>query len=215
MGLFGKKEKAICPVCGQEMNDGIFGDAKLVADGMICNKCEKMLRGEFDVEHWLVTRYEPGEFMKMGVKEESSDPLSHMTIAMIQELINERKEKQAEAVAELGGEYSSLLTIEEIEILAPKPLEVGLKRAKELKNKPAVRGMVQLGSFAKGDSVCIVGGDKTPVTLLDVVPCEGLFDLKSMLSSNMHKKDAGENINAWLILDTEKAPEKGDTIAKL
>ena len=50
MGLFGKREKKLCPICGKELR--LF-DGLSVSDGEICGDCENMIRGKFSiVEYW-------------------------------------------------------------------------------------------------------------------------------------------------------------------
>ena len=55
MGLFSKKEKEKCPICGKELT---FFSKTLIADGAICDDCTKMLRGQFDIESYWVERYD-------------------------------------------------------------------------------------------------------------------------------------------------------------
>lgn len=212
MALFGKKEKekTLCPVCGMEMNAGIFGDSIAVADGTICGNCERMLRGKYDVQ-----RYVERKLFSSEIREKTEDPLRAMSVSMIKELIAEIKATQEEALSLHGEAYSSLLTADTVTMISPKPLDVGLKRAKELKNKLVARGMVQKGQFAAGDIVVIFHEDsEKPVRLLDVIPCSGVSDLALELKAKMHKKEVTENLNAWLILDTDTGIKAGDLIAK-
>ena len=212
MGLFGKKKTVPCPVCGREMDAGLFGDSKAVADGTICGNCERMLRGKFDIQHYL----EKGFFQSEAeAKEKMYDPLRHMTIEQIKSLVDEANANRDRLLASLGGNYSSVLTTETVFQIAPKPLDVGLKRAGELKNKLVVRGMVQAGSFAKGDNAFILhAGCETPVAILDVLPCDGVTEFDTALKANTGKKEASEDINAWLILSAEAGVVEGDVIAK-
>ena len=213
MGLFGKKKTETCPICGNEMDAGIFGDSIAVDDGTICGDCERILRGEYDIEHYYVRRF--FDDPRQPWREKTFDPLTAMTVDEIREMIDELKEAQAATVAEYGGEYSALLTVESVTRIAPKALDVGLKRAKELKNKLVVRGLVQLGSFAKGDSVLVVSGEGTAETrLLDVIPCGTGSEFDTELRANIHKTEAPVNTNAWLILGLEDGCEEQDLVAK-
>jgi hypothetical protein len=211
MGLFGKKKMEICPVCGGEMDAGLFGDSKAVVDGIICGKCEKMLRGKYDIQTYV----ERGIFDSIeNAKEKRDDPLSHMTVAQIKSLVDDAKAKQAEAVAQMGASYSSVLTAELVFMITPKPLDVGIKRAKELKNKLVVRGLVQAGTFKKGDEAVIVhDGSEKSTTILDVIPCDGVTDFDLALKANMHKKEASADTNAWIITNEESGVKEGDVIA--
>ena len=78
-----------------------------------------------------------------------------------------------------------------------------------------VREMIQSGEFSKEDSVVILHGDaRLETVLLDVIPCGGAVDFNTELKANMHKKTAGVNTTAWLILDVEQGVAHGDVIAK-
>ncbi|MBR3058881.1 MAG: hypothetical protein IKG93_13080 [Clostridiales bacterium] len=102
--------------------------------------------------------------------------------------------------------------------IAPKAIEVGVKRSKELKNKLVVSGSVRSGSFSKEETVAILGSDgvvKANAVILDVIPDDGTLDFQTELSANMHKKEVGSGGNAWLILDVEEGIESGDIVAGL
>lgn len=209
MGFFRKIE--ICPVCGKEMDGGIFGDSMVIADGKICGKCERMLRGEYDIKRYMERMaFTSGEF-----RERTEDPLKMMTVEMLRELIREKNEQKESKIEEYSGDYSSVLTADEVFVISPKPLEVGIKRAKELKNRIVVRGMVQLGDFTKGDDIIVDHkGNLTETFILDVIPCSGVVDFMTELKANMHKKDVAQDQNAWIIIDLENGVSKGDVIVK-
>ena len=117
-----------------------------------------------------------------------------------------------------GVQFSSVFSCASTFAIAPKPIEVGVKRSKELKNKIVVSGTVKGGQFAKGETVAVVGGDgvvKTVTLILDLIPDDGTLDFTTELNANMHKKEAGPGANAWLILDVEDGIFGGDLIAKL
>ena len=209
MALFGKnkdKEKKHCPICNNEMT---FLKSVALADGTICSDCEAMLRGKYDIDRWWHLRFDG------TVKQKSHDPLLDMSIADVQAIIAEAKQNQAETVGSLGGEFSALLTADDVFSIEPKAKDVGVKRAKAYKNRLVVRGMIQSGEFSREDSVVILHGDaRLETVLLDVIPCGGAVDFNTELKANMHKKTAGVNTNAWLILDVEQGVAHGDVIAK-
>ncbi len=211
MALFGKKkekdpEKGLCPICGKEKS---FLKSVALADGTICSDCEAMLRGKYDIERWWHIRFDG------TAKQKSHDPLLDLTVADVQAIIAEAKQDQAETVSSLGGEFSALMKAEDVFSIAPKAMDVGAKRAKAYKNKLVIRGMIQSGEFSKEDSVVILHGDtRQETTVLDLIPCGGAVDFDTELKANMHKKTAGANTNAWLILDMEQGISRGDVIAK-
>ena len=205
MGLFGKKdnEKQKCPICGGEMS---FFSSALVKDGSICADCARTMRGIYDVEHWTVEREDGSRWMKQY------DTLQDATIEEIRQYINATRQEQSEAVTALGQEYSAIFKIEETFVIAPKPLDVGLKRSKLLRDKTVAKGLVQAGTFTRDDSVTLLHGErKIETKLLAVYQC-GVSDFDTELGANMCKS-AKTNCHAWLILEADGAIP-GDTIAK-
>ena len=92
---------------------------------------------------------------------------------------------------------------------------MGLKRAKELKDKLVVRGMILTGALNKGDEVTVIhGGSETKTVLLDLIPCDGVTEFDTALRANMHKKTAEAGTNAWLILDLIGGVVPEDLIGK-
>ncbi len=206
MGLFGKKnkEKEKCPICGGEMG---FFSSELLKDGTICPECAKTLRGIYDVEHWTVERADGTLWQKQY------DTLNDLTIEEARQYITAARQEQSEAVAALGQDYSAIFKVEETFTIAPKALDVGLKRSKLLKDKTVVKGLVQAGTFTRDDSVTILHGEqKIETKLLAVYECDGVSDFDTELGANMCKS-AKTNCHAWLILEADGAVP-GDTIAK-
>lgn len=80
MGLFEKKKKDAerCPICGKEIS---FFSGLVIADGTICDDCEKMVRGQFNIEEY---------YGRENWKISTSDPLKAMTVEELKDMINER-----------------------------------------------------------------------------------------------------------------------------
>ncbi|MDO4834224.1 MAG: DUF4428 domain-containing protein [Bacillota bacterium] len=206
MGLFSKKEKPHCPICGEEM--GLFGSVP-VEDGEICEKCEAMIRGEFDIEEYLKLRWGADGLHKGDYNLETSDPLREMTIEEIKEMIAEKKQQGQAIVEEMGGEFSNIARVEKCSLIAPKPLEVGLKRAKELKNRAVATCLVVSGELAKGDMLTVkMEGMDFQAKVLDIYECSSSTTFETVLAANSGKHKVSEGVSAWIILDTaEKLPE--------
>jgi len=204
MALFGKKdrEKETCPICGKEMK---FFSSEPVKDGTICGDCAKMLRGVYDVEHWMELRSDGSAWRKQH------DTLRDVTVAELRSCIAEARQQQAETVGALGQDYASLFRVEEVFTIAPKPLEVGLKRSKELRDKTVAKGLVLSGSFKKGDPVEVLhDGQKSETSLLAVYQCTGTSDFQTELGANMCRSAEADG-HAWLIL-ADAGAAVGDTI---
>ncbi|MBO4927346.1 MAG: hypothetical protein J5379_03730 [Clostridiales bacterium] len=146
------------------------------------------------------------------------------------DFLNKGKEKaaaQAEAAAKLaqmapvgatGIAFGSQFSCANVFSIAPKPLDVGVKRSKELANRLVVNGSVKGGEFSKGDGVAIVGQDgavKAVTTLLDVIKDDGANDFNTLLGANMGKKRMELGNSGWMIVDLTDGVAAGDIIAKL
>ena len=145
------------------------------------------------------------------------------------DFLNKGKEKaaaQAEAAAKLaqmapvgatGVQFGPQFSCSSVFSIAPKPLDVGVKRSKELANRLVANGTVKSGEFNKGDAVAVVGNGvvKAVTTLLDVIKDDEANDFNTLLSANMGKKRVELGNSGWLILDVTAGVEPGDIIAKL
>ncbi len=211
MGLFGKKDKEPkrCPICGSEMS---FFSSALIADGEICADCEKKLRGDVRLEQYWERRFGHG-FRDEDYKLKTYDPLKELTLEDVRTIFAEKQERQEESLEMLGDEYANIFQPEEAFTIEPKPLQVGIKRAKMMKGSCVARGMTQRGSFDQGDSVLIIHeGEARPATILELVPCTSLDFMTEMA---MHKKHIDEGYPAWFVLDpADGFVEPGDRIVK-
>ena len=125
---------------------------------------------------------------------------------------------EAAPVGSSGISFGSQFTCATFFPIAPKPLDVGVKRSRELENRIVVSGSVKGGEFEKGDAVVVLGSDgvvKAVTKLLDLIPDDGSVDFFTELCANMHKKKAALGAAAWLILDVTGGVDAGDMIAKL
>ena len=132
----------------------------------------------------------------------------------------EEKEAQLKAKAPVGAsgaEFSSQFSCADVFTIEPKPLDVGIPRAKALKGRVVTLGKVKGGEFAKGDSVAIVknGTVDAHTKLLDLIPYEDGISFDTELNANMHKTKASFDKEAWLILDVTEGVGPGDIIGKV
>ena len=210
MGLFGKKKKDAerCPICGKEIS---FFSGLVIADGTICDDCEKMVRGQFDIEEYFGTDGYGREDWKLS----TSDPLKAMTVEELKDMINEKKAEQTQVVEEIGGDYAAIAKVEKTFGIAPKATDVGLKRAKALKNRIVATSYIMSGEFSRGDAVTVSfdGADMT-TTILDVIECSSSSTFETELNANFGKYKAKEGVSAWIILDVMGGVGKGALIKK-
>lgn len=214
MGLFGKKntEKKKCPICGEELT---FFGSKVVADGEICENCEKMIRGQFNIEEYWVRKFGASGYHREDYRLKTSDPLGEMTIEEIRMMINEKKQQQTKVLSEVGSKYQNVARVEDCFSIAPKMTEVGIKRAKELKNRIVTTSFIAAGEFSRGDDVILTtNGQDIHTKVLDVIICSDSSPFETELSANIGKHKAGANVNAWIILDVESGVIEGSLIQK-
>ena len=207
MKLFGKKEKKLCPICGNELK--LFSSLT-VEDGQICSDCEKMLRGKFNIteywkERWGTDGYDRADY----------DPLKGMTVAEIEEMIKSMKEEQAQIIEDVGNDYANVAKADNCFSIAPKATQVGLKRAKAYKNKIVATSQIITGEFAKDDTVTVTtNGENITTTILDVIECSNSSTFETMLEANMGKHKAEAGTSAWILLDLTENVYEGSLIQK-
>ena len=134
------------------------------------------------------------------------------------------------------GNYPNAMPILRSYIMNPKPTEGGIKLARLYKNRCAVTGIVQKGSFQKGDYV-IATVDGKPVKVLahDVIEFEfeyslhtTVHDINSLKPEELEHsyapitntawskpKPFGEGKSVWIILELTALPDAGTAIVKL
>ncbi|WP_071026305.1 DUF4428 domain-containing protein [Peptoniphilus raoultii] len=201
MGLFGKKK--LCPICGNEMK---FLSGLQVEDGQICSDCEKMLRGKFNITEG---------FDRADYVIKNSDPLKVMTVAEIEEMIRSMKEEQAQIIENVGSDYANVAKADKCFSIAPKALDVGLKRAKAYKNRIVATSEIIAGEFAKDDTVTITtNGNDVTTTILDVIECSSSSTFETMLAANTGKHKVEAGTSAWIILDLTERVSEGSLIQK-
>ena len=190
MGLFEKKKKDAerCPICGKEIS---FFSGLVIADGRICDDCEKMVRGQFNIEEY---------YGRENWKISTSDPLKAMTVEELKDMINEKKAEQTQVVEEIGGDYAAIAKVEKTFGIAPKATDVGLKRAKALKNRIVATSYIMSGEFSRGDVKKAGKGQNKPGLLLCA---SGLYTLHDVLQKNDWNEHEIENRAEWLLANAQ------------
>lgn len=212
MGLFGKREKKLCPICGKELR--LF-DGLSVSDGEICGDCENMIRGKFSIveywkKRWGASGEEPQDYIL-----QASDPLEKMTVEEIKDMIHSMKQVQTSILEDVGSKYSNIAKVDNCFMIAPSVLEVGIFRAKEYKNKLVATSEVISGEFAKGDAVTVTtDGNDVATKIIDVFLCSNSSTFQTKLAANMGKHKASVGTSAWIILDMAEGLAEGSLIQK-
>ena len=212
MGLFGKKEKILYPICGNELK---LLSSLAVDDGEICSDCEKMLRGQFNITEYWKQRWGTKGFDRADYVLKTSDPLKVMTVAEIEEMIRSMKENQAQIIENVGSDYANVAKADKCFSIAPKATEVGLKRAKAYKNRIVATSQIITGEFAKDDTVTVTtNGKNITATILDVIECSNSSTFETILASNIRKHNVEAGTSAWILLDLTEDVSEGSLIQK-
>ena len=191
MGFFSKlfgggKSKETCPICGQPM--GFFSKTELT-DGAICDKCvarvQSLIGGRL---------------------------IAEMSLEAVKAAIAEEEAVNAKLVQAFGGEFPNIFKAEFAHPISPKATDVGIARAKAMKDCVAVKGTVVSGSFDKGPVTVVSGGKTTEAQLVEKAPFTDGEDVESTLSAHLYKGAVGAGKAAWLILSGDSGASGGSII---
>ena len=204
-----------CSLCNKKL--GIFRtgfwsiNAGILADGVLCAKCKEQ------VERLLATKR---EWMKASALRQASwypfntSNWHRMPLQTAKEMFAAKEAADQRQLAAFGNDKTSLFRIEDAIRIDPTAIQVGVVRAKRLKNKVVVFGTVERGSFGQNSQVEIEqssGTESTSVLEAYVYECdENTIDVCLRANLGKHRLTAGER--GWLVLDYESYVEVGNVI---
>ena len=204
-----------CSLCDKKLGffrTGFWSiNAGSLADGALCEKCKEQ------IERLLATKR---EWMKASALRQASwypfntNNWHRMPLQTAKEMIAAKEAVDQRSLASFGNDKTSLFRIEDAIQIEPTAIQVGITRAKRLKNKVVVFGTVERGSFSKNSQVEIEQSNSTESTsVLDayVYDCEeNTIDVCLRANMGKHQLAAGER--GWLVLDYESCVEIGNVI---
>ena len=195
-----------CDLCGKKLpvlDTGFWSvNAKWLSDGVICGQCLKKLNVLVDYRSsWI-----PKTLRKTNPFCAIYNRNPHTLKVQEAQTVFEAVETFAkEYLSTIGPDYSSCFHMRNACFIEPTPLQVGIKRAKQLNNKLVLFGFVQLGSFKKGDKVLICDNDGSrEATVLEAYfydPEVPENNLEVMLKTHMGKQMLNQWQTGWLVLD--------------
>ena len=195
-----------CDLCGKKLpilDTGFWSvNAKWLSDGVICGQCLKKLNVLVDYRSsWI-----PKTLRKTNPFCAIYNRNPHTLKVQEAQTVFEAVETFAkEYLSTIGPDYSSCFHMRNACFIEPTPLQVGIKRAKQLNNKLVLFGFVQLGRFKKGDKVLICdNGGGREATVLEAYfydPEVPENDLEVMLKAHMGKQMLNQWQTGWLVLD--------------
>ena len=141
-----------CSLCDKKLGFFRTGfwriNAGALADGVLCEKCKAR------VGQLLATKR---EWMQASALRQASwypfntNNWHRMPLQTAKEMIAAKESVDQRRLAAFGNDKTSLFRIEDAIRIEPTAIQVGVARAKQLKNKVVVFGMMERGSFSKND----------------------------------------------------------------
>lgn len=195
-----------CSLCGKNLGffrTGFWStNASKLVDGELCEKCaEKVERVISTMPEWLKSgTRKPSLRIRYNIHNWHS-----LTVKNIAEIIAAKEQTDREQLASFGDDKSSMFHIMEVVQIEPTAMQVGVVRAKRLRSKVVVFGVVERGTFSKNDAVQLKqqdGSVNTTVLEAYVWDCEE-NTLEINLRANMGKQRLVEGEQGWLVLNYE------------
>ena len=206
-----------CDLCGKKLpilDTGFWSvNAKWLSDGVICEQCLRKLNFLVDYRNsWI-----PKTLHKTDPFRAIYSRTPHLLKVQEAQTVLEAAQTFAkEYLSTVGPEYSSCFHMRNACFIEPTPLQVGIKRAKQLNSKLVLFGFVQLGRFEKGDKVliCDNNGSREATVLEAYVydPDVPENDLEVMLKAHMGKQQLSQWQTGWLVLDDEETVTDHTTV---
>jgi hypothetical protein len=203
----------LCGVCGKKLGffyDGFWSvnskDRHLI-DGVLCGKCHGYFKELIQDKKWV-----SNEVKKQQQWKKFTSLISESyTAADIKWFFEQKENSDKENLSSYGSEASGLFRIINAFQIDPHPLQVGIVRAKKLKNKMVVFGKAEEGIFRKKDKVKLdIGGNITETTVLEAfvfdpeafIKHDMYADFNDTIAANLrYTRKIKENKIGWLILD--------------
>ena len=197
---------SLCSLCGKKLGffrTGFWStNASKLRNGVLCEKCAERVE-------WLIATM-PEWLKKDALQHASWHPSAtrnwhNLTVQNAAEMIAAKEQADKETLSAFGKDKSSLFRILEVVQIEPAALQVGIVRAKRLRSKVVVFGVVERGTFSKNDAVHLEQQDvSVDTTILEAYAwdCEE-NTLEINLRANMGKQRLEEGAQGWLVLDYE------------
>ena len=194
---------AKCDVCGKKLGFFATGfwstNTKHVEGGNLCKACDERIQTLIrDKKRWMskhmqenspLAGYTLGNWRTMPLREAK--------------LLLEMKEQTDRGeLAGYGESASAYLIVQVAFQIEPTAIQVGVVRAKQLKQTMVVYGRVEQGIFSKGDAVRIDSeGKLLDAHVLEAYEDDGENPFELHVRAHMGKQRLAGNQTGWLLLD--------------
>lgn len=195
-----------CGVCDRRLGFFATGfwstNTQQLADGPLCPVCaERVKKLIVEKQEWM----SPEQKKDPKWKQYKKTNWHLMSLADAKELFTQKEANDADRLNEYADGAKALFRVWESFAIEPNALQVGIKRAKQLKEKTVVFGTVDEGCFRKGDAVRIDhNGILSKSFVLEAYAFdtpENTFEIH--VKANIGKQKLQEEQIGWLILDYE------------
>lgn len=208
-----------CSVCSKKLRffeTGFWSiNGNKISDGALCKNCaEKAHDYILNKRKWMkASQYKSEPWSLYGARN-----WNEMSVETVKALFTLKENAEAEIINKHGKTSSAFFRVEYTENIAPNSLEVGISRAKKLRNKIVAFGITDSGVFAKGDSVMIESscdGTTKEAAILEayVWDCDENTLLVN-LKAHMGKQSIPEGKKGWLVLSIESGVNSDDIIIR-
>lgn len=204
-----------CGVCGKKL--GFFStgfwsiNAARVADGVLCARCrDRVIELLKRRDEWLDSGL-PGA---QACKRLSARYWYRLRTEQVTELFVLKEESDRRALGGNDG-ATALFRVVDVLTIRPGPLQVGVARSRRLNDRLVAYGIVDEGSFAKGEAVAIQGkSGMIETTVLEAYADDGVNSFEELARANGMRRRVDEDQRGWLILDVADGVAVGERIIK-
>ena len=203
-----------CGIC--EKKFGFFAsgfwsiNARQLGSDSVCKRCYDRVLGLLDsTAEWMPKELQKSEPWKQC----SRRTLYKMTARDAVELIALKEKADQNLLSGYGDDARAMLRVQEAFQIEPTPVQVGVARAKQMKNRMVVFGCAEQGVFQKGDTVRVDSQGKiTETTIIEAYIQQENFDFEKELRAHMGKQQLPKGKTGWMILDMEWGVFEGDLV---
>jgi len=207
---------AKCDICGKKLGFFATGfwsmNAKHVENGNLCTACHKkigLLIAEKD--QWMTKDMKQGA----ALGRYTQTNWHRMSVTQAKQLLELKELADRGELDKYGEDTSAYLIVQESFQIEPTALQVGVVRAKKLKQTMVAYGRVEQGAFTKGDAVRIDHeGRLLDAHVLEAYADDGENAFEVHVRAHMGKQRLDENHTGWLLLDFTGDVFPGNRIIK-
>ena len=207
---------AKCDICDKKLGFFATGfwsmNTKHVANGNLCAACHKKIGLLIAEKNQWMTK-EMKKSSQLGGYTEKT--WQRMSVEQAKLLIELKEQADQGELDKYGKSASAYLIVQEAFQIEPTALQVGVIRAKQLKQTMVVYGRVEQGAFSKGDAVHIDSeGKLLDARVLEAYEDDGENPFEIHVRAHMGKQRLSENQTGWLLLDLPWGVFPGNRIIK-